>query len=312
MIDPTATPVVNAPRKVPVALRKRVKKALSDMENDGVIRKVDEPTDWVNSMVIVEKPNKKLRICLDPRNLNTAIKREHFQLPTIAEITSRMSGAKIFSKLDGNNSYWQLKLDPESQLLTTFNTSYGRYCYLRTPFEIKSAQEVYQKRISQLFEDIEGVETDIDILIWGRSKEEHDQRLKMALKRCEDIGLTLNKDKCVIGTSSVTYIGHILTADGVKPDESKVKAILEMPAPTDKKGVMRLLGTVNYLAKFVPDMSQITEPIRALLKQDVEFEWNSAQEAAFTKIKKILTSDPILKYFDVNKEVTISCDASQS
>ena len=211
------------------------------------------------------------------------------------------------------NSYWQLKLDPESQLLTTFNTPYGRYCYLRTPFGIKSAQEVYQKRISQLFEDIEGVETDIDdILIWGRSKEEHDQRLKMALKRCEDIGLTLNKDKCVIGTSSVTYIGHILTADGVKPDESKVKAILEMPAPTDKKGVMRLLGTVNYLAKFVPDMSQITEPIRALLKQDVEFEWNSAQKAAFTKIKKILTSDPILKYFDVNKEVTISCDASQS
>ena len=313
MIDPTVTPVVNAPRKVPVALRKRVKKALSDMENDGVIRKVDEPMDWVNSMVIVEKPNKKLRICLDPRNLNTAIKREHFQLPTIEEITSRMSGAKIFSKLDGNNSYWQLKLDPESQLLTTFNTPYGRYCYLRTPFGIKSAQEVYQKRISQLFEDIEGVETDIDdILIWDRSKEEHDQRLKMAFKRCEDIGLTLNKDKCVIGTSSVTYIGHILTTDGVKPDESKVKAILEMPAPTDKKGVMRLLGTVNYLAKFVPGMSQITEPIGALLKQDVEFEWNSAQEAAFTKIKKILTSDPILKYFDVNKEVTISCDASQS
>ena len=161
-----------------------------------------------------------------------------------------------------------------------------------------------KKRISQLFEDIEGVETDIDdILMWGRSKEEHDQRLKMALKRCGDIDLTLNQDKYVIGTRSVTYIGHIFTADGVKPDESKVKAILEMPAP---------LRTVNYLAKFVPDMSQITEPIRALLKQDVEFEWNSSQEAAFTKIKKILTSDPILKYFDVNKEVTISCDASQS
>ena len=81
-----------------------------------------------------------------------------------------------------------------------------------------------------------GVETDIDdILIWDRAKEEHDQHLKMALKRCGDIGLTLNKDKCVIGTSLVAYIGHILTADGVKPDESKVKAVLEMPAPTDKK-----------------------------------------------------------------------------
>ena len=196
MIDPTVTPVVNAPGKVPVALRKRVKKAF--MTWKMMVRKVDEPTDWVNSMVIVEKTNKKLRICLDPRSLNTAIKRKHFQLPTIEEITSRMSGAKIFSKLDGNNSYWQLKLDPESQLLTTFNTPYGRYYYLRTPSGIKSAQEMYQKRISQLFEDIEGVETDIDdILIWGRSKEEHDQHLKMALKRCEDIGLTLNEDKCV-------------------------------------------------------------------------------------------------------------------
>ncbi|MCG7876437.1 MAG: RNase H-like domain-containing protein [Candidatus Thiodiazotropha endolucinida] len=313
MIDSTVTPVVNPPRKIPVALRKRVKKALRDMEKDGVIRAVDEPTDWVNSMVIVEKPNKKLRICLDPRNLNTAIKREHFQLPTIEEITSRMSGAKVFSKLDGKNSYWQLKLDCESQLLTTFNTPYGRYCYLRTPFGIKSAQEVYQKRISQLFEGLEGVETDIDdILIWGRSKEEHDQRLRLALKRCEDIGLTLNKDKCVIGVSSVTYIGHVLTQEGIKPDESKLKAISEMPAPTDKKGVMRLLGTVNYLAKFVPDMSQITEPIRMLLRQDVEFEWNSEQEVAFKKVKDILTSDPVLKYFDVSKPVTISCDASQS
>ena len=123
----------------------------------------------------------------------------------------------------------------------------------------------------------------------------------MALKRREDIGLTLNKDNCVISKRSVTYNGHVLTPDGVKPDESKVNAIPEMPAPTDKKGVMRLLGTVNYLANFVPDRSQIDEPIRALLKQDVEFKWNSAQEAAFTNIKKILTCDPILTYYDVNK-----------
>ena len=161
---------------------------------------------------------------------------------------------------------------------------------------------MYQKRISQLFEDIEGVETsNNDILIWGSTKEEHDQRLKLALKRYEEIGLTLNRDKCVIGASSVIYFGHVLTSQGVRPDETKIKCILEMPAPTDKKGVMRLLGTVNYLAKFLPDMSQITEPIRKLLRQDVEFEWTSHQETAFTKIKEILTRDPVLKYFDVRK-----------
>ena len=170
---------------------------------------------------------------------------------------------------------------------------------------------MYQKRISQSFEDIEGVETDIDdILVWGSTKEEHNQRLKLALKHCEDIGLTLNKDKCVIGANSVTYIGHVLTSQGVRPDETKIKCILEMPAPTDKKGVMRLLGTVNYL--FLPDMSQITEPIRKLLRQDVEFQWTSHQETAFTKIKEILTKDPVLRYFNVSKPVTVSCDASQS
>ena len=115
-IDNSVTPVINPPRKIPATLRKRVKKALIDMENSGVIRKVDEPTDWVSSMVIVEKPNKTLRICLDLRNLNTAVKQENFQLPTIEEITSRMSGAKVFSKLDANHCYWQLKLDTESEL----------------------------------------------------------------------------------------------------------------------------------------------------------------------------------------------------
>ena len=258
------------------------------MKSSGVIRKVDEPTDWVSSMVIVEKPNKTLRICLDPRNLNTAVKREHFQLPTIEETTSRMSGTKVFSKLDANHGYWQLKLDSESELLTTFNTTFGRYCYQRAPFGINSIQEVYQKRILQLFDDLESVETDIDdILAWGRSQEEHDTRLKNALNRCEQIGLTLNNDKCVINSSSLTYIGHELSSEGVKLDKMKLKAISEMPALNDRIGVMRLLGTVNYLSKFIPNMSQVTEPIRLLLRQYIEFQWNYGQETAFKQIKDI-------------------------
>ena len=212
----------------------------------------------------------------------------------------------MLSKLGANHGYWQLKLDSESELLTTFNTPFGRYCYQRAPFEINSVQELYQKRISQLFEDLEGVETDIDdILVWGRSQEEHDTRLKNALNRCEQIGLTLNKDTCVINSSFLTYIGHKLRSEGVKPDKTKLKAISEMPAPTDRKGVMRLLGTVNYLSKFIPNMSQVTEPIRLLLRQDIEFQWNYEQETAFNQIKEILTCNPVLKYFDVSKPVTV-------
>ena len=209
------------------------------MEWAKVIRKVDQPTEWVNSLVIVEKPKtKKLRVCLDPRPLNVAIKREHFQIPTLDSIATRLTGAKIFSKLDANHGYWQVQLDEQSQLLTTFNTQFGRYCFLRMPFGIKSAQEVFQKRLSQQFGDLPGVETDIDdILVWGRNMEEHDKRLQAVLKRCENIHLTLNKEKCKFAVTEVTYIGHKLTSQGVHADPEKVKAIIEMPSPSDKKGV---------------------------------------------------------------------------
>ena len=138
-VDPKVTPVVSTLKSQPVALRDRLKQSLDEMEADGVIEKVDQPTEWVNSVVVVEKPNSnKLRICLDPRPLNEAIQREHYKMPTIEEITTRVAGATVFSKLDANHGYWQVALDYDSQLLTTFNTEFGRYCYKRMPFGINA------------------------------------------------------------------------------------------------------------------------------------------------------------------------------
>ena len=122
----------------------------------------------------------------------------------------------------------------------------------------------------------------------------------------------MNKEKCEFGVAETTYIGHDLSAEGIKPDQSKVEAIVNMPPPEDKKGVERLLGTVNYLAKFVPSMSTITEPIRLLLQKEIAFHWSNAQEKAFLQIKEILSKEPVLKFYDVTKPVTISCDASKS
>ena len=122
-IDSKITTIVNQLKSQPVALRDRLKQALKEMEMNGVIEKVDQPTEWLNSVVVVEKPgSKKLRICLDPRPLNEATQREHYKMPTIKEITTRVAGATISSKLDANHGYWQVPLDEESQLLTTFNT----------------------------------------------------------------------------------------------------------------------------------------------------------------------------------------------
>lgn len=159
------TPVVHAPRKIPLALQDRVKPELMRMVQLGIIAKVDKPSSWVNCMVVVEKPGGSLRLCLDPRELNSAIKREHYQLPTIDDVTNQLSGATIFSSLDASCSFWQIPLDEESSNLCAFNTPLGRYKFCCMPFGIKSAPEVFQKRITQLFCDIPGVSVYIDDIL---------------------------------------------------------------------------------------------------------------------------------------------------
>ena len=142
----------------------------------------------------------------------------------------------------------------------------------------------------QHFGDLPGVETDIDdILVWGTTKEEHNQRLKAVLQRCNDIHMTLNREKCRFGSSKVVYLGHIISTERISPDLDKVKAINQMPPPEDKKGVERLLGFLNFVAKFIPDLSSITQPIRELLK-DYMFHWDQEQETAFQLIKKRIIS----------------------
>ena len=162
-LKPEVNPVIHPPRKVPIALRDKLEKQLERMESLEVIAKVTEPTDWVNSIATSE----------------CAVKREHYPLPTLEELTLMLSDAKYFSVLDATSGYWQIKLDAESSLLTTFNTPFGRYRFTRMPFGIHSVQEVFQKTMDMAFEGINGCKSIIDdMLVWGSSKEEHDQHLR--------------------------------------------------------------------------------------------------------------------------------------
>ena len=189
-LEQNSTPVIHVPRKIPVSLRNKLKKGLYGME---VIEKVVEPTEWVHSLVVVENPDGSLRLCLDPRDLSKVIKREHFQLPTFEDISTRLAGATHFTKLDAKKGYWQISLDEESAKLTTMNTPFGRYKFLRLPFGIHSAQEVFHGIINGSFIDIVGVETDIDdLLIWGENTEDH------------------NKSHCIIGESKENQIDNEL------------------------------------------------------------------------------------------------------
>ncbi|KAL7849545.1 hypothetical protein SRHO_G00211680 [Serrasalmus rhombeus] len=277
-----------------------------------IIAKIDEPTQWVNPFVIVEKTNGNLRICLDPRDLNTAVMREHYQLPTVEEITCRLAKAKYFSVLDASSGFWQLKLDNASSHLCTFNTPFGRYRFLRLPFGINSAPEVFHRTVKQLFEGIDGLETYIDdILVWGATIEQYDQRLRQVLERSRVKNFRLNKEKCKIGLEEIKYLGHILSKDGLKPVPSKIEAIRKMPTPECKKDVERFLGMVTFLAKFIPNMSQHTEPLCELNRDDAMWQWQAKHQQAFEKLKTMLTEAPVLKYYDVSLPVTVSVDASK-
>lgn len=312
-IDPNIKPVINPPRKVPFTLLPKLKKELERMVKLGTIEKVDVPTEWVNSIVLVEKENGDLRVCLDPRNLNKAVKREHFQLPTSSDITSKISDASIFSKLDAKDGFWHVKLDQESSLLTTFSTPFGRYKFNRLPFGLKSANEVFQKKMQQAFEGINGAEVIYDdFLIWAKNDKTHDQILREVFDRAREKGVKFNKAKCQLKIPEVKFIGDKISADGIRPDESKITAILNMPVPQNKKDIERLLGMITYLSKYIPNMSSVTEPLRVLLRNDTAWHWDDPQVKALEEIKKILTSEPVLQFYDVNKPIRLSVDASQS
>ena len=313
-LDSQVTPVQHAPRRVPVAYRESLQKSLDDLVGEDVLAPVTSPTKWVNSMVAVPKPDGRMRICLDPKDLNEAVQREHYQIPTIEEVATRLHGAKLFTVLDARNGFWHIKLDDESSYLTTFNTPFGRYRWKRMPFGISSAPEVFQCRMCETVEGLKGVEVvadDFVVVGFGETEEiagrDHDQNLHATIQRCLERNLKLNDRKLRLRLKEVPFIGHVLTPDGLCVDPNKVKA-----TPKDVAAVQRLLGLAQYLTKFLPHLSDITKPMRELTKKEVPWSWDAIQQQALENLKKAASGTPILRYYNVQDEVTLQCDASQS
>ena len=312
-VDPDVDPVIEPPQRIPFALKSKVKAELDRMEKLNVIQKVSYPTDWVSNIVVVEKKQGSIRLCLDPKNLNWAIKREHFHLPTIEDIMARMPNAKVFSKLDASSGYWQIEVDDKSADLLTFNTPFGRYRFNRLPFGVWSVSEIFGKSIYEnIVEGLEGVANiQDDIIVWGSTKVEHDQRLQGVLERIRKANLKLNKDKCQFGVNELKFVGHVFSGEGVKADPEKIEAILQMPSPQDKTELRRFMGMINYLGKFVPNLSDITALLRQLLEKDFMWTWSDKHEECIELLKKLMTESPVLKYYDPTKPMKLSVDSSK-
>ena len=302
---------VSTPRRVAIPLQKRVHEELQRMEQLGVIIPVTTPTEWCAGMVVVPKSNNKVRICVDLTHLNESVQRERHLLPAVDQTLAQLAGAKIFSKIDANSGFWQVPLAPESALLTTFITPFGRYCFQRLPFGISSAPEHFQRRMQEILEGVQGVVCQMDdILVHGQSQQEHDQTLRVVLEKLKKAGVTLNREKCEFSCESVTFLGHLIDSSGIRPDPSKVEAILKFKQPTQVADIRRFLGMVNQMSKFAPHLADITQPLRELLTKNSQWIWGEPQETAFTKVKQLLTSSPVLTLYDPNLESTVSADAS--
>ena len=238
----------------------------------GIIEPAEKPTNWVNGLVLVERPNGKLRVCLDPRPLNKAIKGKHLHLPTAEEIFFQMSGASYFSKLGASSGYWQIKVDEQSPNLLTFGTPSGRYRFKRLPYGIHSASEAFQREITSIILDITGsANSQDDFVVWGKTLQEHDERMRKVFLKIRESDLKLNKTKCQIRRQSVVFFGHIISSEGIKIDPSKTEAITKMPLSRSVKDLQRFLCMINYLGKLIPNLSEHATPLPNLLKKDVVF-----------------------------------------
>ena len=318
VVDETVPPTISPPRPVPHALRPKLEEEIRRLVDLQVLAPVTEPTDWVSQLVMTSKKNGNIRVCVDPRPLNVALKREHFLLPRLDDILPPLAEAKVFSSFDLSNGYWHVQLDQKSSLLTTFDTPYGRYRWCRLPFGTCVSSEIFQRRLHQAISDLPGVlNVADDILIYGCGTTTDDARKDLTektrrfLQRCSEVGIKINKEKMKTNVSEVPFMGHLLTSSGVKPDPEKVIALQDMPAPDDTAGVHRLCGFVNYLSQFMPHLAEALIPLRQLTHKEVKFQWSESQERSFKKIKELASSAPVLKYYDASKELAIQCDASQ-
>ncbi|UYV83335.1 K02A2.6-like [Cordylochernes scorpioides] len=252
-IEKEATKVQQHPRRIPIGLKAEFKRKLDDLEGRGIIERVQKSSSWISNLVLVKKQN-KLRVCLDPRDLNKVIKRPHFQIPTIDEILPSLNNAKIFTVIDAKDAFWQVKLDSQSSDLTTFWTPFGRYKWLRMPFGITVAPEEFQRRLHEVIKGLEGVEVIADdILVFGKGNttkdaiRDHNIKLEQLLMRTRERNLKFNKDKIRLYSNHVNYTGHILSDEGFRPDPGKVEAIKAMSRPQNIREIQQYLGCINYL-----------------------------------------------------------------
>jgi hypothetical protein len=320
-IDPDARPIKQKLRPVAIHLQEAVAKELQRQVDEGILERVDSsmgPTTWISNLVVVPKgdPNEpitsetKVRLTCDARPMNKALRRVRYPTKTMEDLIYTVNGAVKITKLDVRKAFHQMKIASRCRQHTVITTHCGLFRYKRLHMGISSASEEFTECIRKILEGIPG-QTNItdDILVFGRTDEEHDECLVKVLARLEEYGITLNCDKCEFGKRELTFFGLRLSANGIAPTESRCQALRNAAPPTNVKELRSLLGVVQFSARFIKDTCTITQPLWHLTKKDVKWNWTSEHDKALDKLKEAI-SQKHMAFFDKKWNTELIVDAS--
>ena len=275
-------PIKQQAYRTPAVHREKIAIMIADMEKQGIICPSSSP--WASPVVLVPKKDGQLRFCIDYRRLNAVTKKDVYPLPRIDDILDHLGKAKYFTSLNLASGYWQVKLDENSRQKSAFTTHCGLYEFVRMPFGLCNAPATFQRLMQVVLAGLEWSSCFVyldDILIVSQSFDEHLKHLREVFNRLCKALLKLKPKKCLILRSEVQYLGHVVTAEGIRPNLAKVEKVMSYAVPTDTTGVRRFLGLASYYRRFIPNFAKIAHPLHALIKKHTEFHWTSECAKAF-------------------------------
>lgn len=306
-------PVFRPKRPVAYAALTQVEEELNRLQNLDIISPVDY-SEWAAPIVATKKANGSIRICGDySTGLNDALQPHQFPLPTPDEIFSRLANSKIFSVIDLSDAFLQVEVHENSRKYLTINTHKGLFSYNRLPFGIKVAPTLFQQIMETMISGLEGTAAYIDdIIVSGKTAEEHQQNLLNVLQRIREFGFHLKIQKCKFNLPEIKYLGNIINQHGIQPDPTRIEAVIHMPSPHDISTLRSYLGAINYYGKFVRNMHELRKPFDQLLKKNVKWKWSSECQQSFDKFKEILQSNLLLTHYNPELPIVVAADASNS
>ncbi|KAK9065033.1 hypothetical protein SSX86_016416 [Deinandra increscens subsp. villosa] len=309
---PGAEPISKAPyRMAPLELQE-LKEQLQELLDRGFIRPSVSP--WGAPVLFVKKKDGSMRLCIDYRELNRVTIRNKYPLPRIDDLFDQLQGAKYFSKIDLRSGYHQLRVRSEDIPKTAFRTRYGHYEFLVMPFGLTNAPAVFMDLMNRVFHDYLDrcvVVFIDDILVYSKSKEAHEEDLRVVLGILREKKLFAKLSKCEFWLERVTFLGHVVSAKGIEVDPTKIEAITNWPRPSTVNEIRSFLGLAGYYRRFVEGFSSLASPLTQLVRKGVKFEWNEEREKCFEELKKRLVTAPILVLPEGTGGFEIYSDASK-